>query len=84
MIMRVGQEIVHKKKDVDHTLVGVSINNYREILSVLLIFLVISLMWQEIICNFSFPVHLLAPTITFLDTLSNSSVTILAQGNCFQ
>lgn len=84
MIMRVGQEIVHKKKDVDHTLVGVSRNNYREILSVLLIFLVISLMWQEIICNFSFPVHLLAPTITFLDTLSNSSVTILAQGNCFQ
>lgn len=44
MIMRVGQEIVHKKKDVDHTLVGVSRNNYREILSVLLIFLVISLM----------------------------------------
>lgn len=79
MIMRVGQEIVHKKKDVDHTLVGVSRNNYREILSVLLIFLVISLMLQEIICNFSFPVHLLAPTITFLDTLSNSSMTILAQ-----
>ena len=80
MIMRVGQEIVHKKKDVDHTLVGVSRNNYREILSVLLIFLVISLMLQEIICNFSFTVHLLAPTITFLDTLSNSSMTILAQG----
>lgn len=84
MIMRVRQEIVHKKKDVDHTLVGVSRNDYREILSVLLrLFLAISLMWQGIICNFSFPVHLLAPTITFIDTLSNSSMTILAEGQLF-
>ena len=46
MIMRVRQETVHKKKDVDHTLVGVSRNDYREILSVLLrLFLAISLMW---------------------------------------
>lgn len=49
MVMRVGQEIVHKEKGVDHTLVGVSRNDCRGILSVfLLLFIVISHMWQEI------------------------------------
>ena len=47
MIMRVRQGIVHKKKDADNTLVGVSRNDYREILSVLLLlFLAISLMFD--------------------------------------